>query len=87
MTHDRGLSVRAVIVACLVALGWLAVSTPGHAGSKLLRGDRSCEEECEISRARDDAQCEVAVFRERERSLCHQFVRASRDVCMRICEE
>ncbi len=47
----------------------------------------SCEEQCQLERARDDATCDEGVLSEGDRSLCHVAVQARLEVCLRICED
>lgn len=76
------------VVGCAIVSVLLAVA--GRADGRLPLpkfGEPTCEEQCRIERARDDAACDDRELRESDRAVCHDAVRARHDVCLRICED
>jgi hypothetical protein len=78
-------SVIAVFVLSLVGASGKGRGEPPS--PPRLPRDLSCEEQCQVERARDDAACEDRALQEADRGFCHQVVRARLDVCLRICED
>lgn len=76
------------VVGCAILSVLLAVA--GRADGRLPLphfGEPTCEEQCRLESARDDAACDGEVSRDGDRALCHEAVRARHDVCLRICED
>jgi hypothetical protein len=79
---------RAVVGCAIVSV--LLVVVPGRAEEQVPLprfGERTCEEQCQAERQRDDAACDDRPLREGSRVLCHDSVRARLEVCLRICED
>ncbi len=76
------------VVGCAILSVVLAVSGRAEGRLPVPRfGEPSCEEQCRMEKARDDASCDDVTPSEGDRALCHQAVEARLDVCLRICED
>lgn len=74
------------VVGCALLSVLLAGAVHAEAVPKL--GEpASCEEQCQLEKARDDAACDEGVLGEGDRALCHVSVQARLEVCLRICED
>jgi hypothetical protein len=79
---------RAVVGCAVVSLLLLVAAERAEGRLPVPRfGEPSCEEQCRLERARDDASCESGPTREAVREQCHEAVEARLDVCLRICDD
>lgn len=76
---------RAVVGCALLSL-WLGAGARAD-GLPGPRHEASCEEQCQLEQARDDAACDEGVLMEGDRALCHQAVQARLEVCLKVCED
>jgi hypothetical protein len=76
------------VVECAILSVLLAVAGRAEGRLPIPRfGEPSCEEQCRLERARDEAACDEREQRDGDRWLCHEAVRARHDVCLRVCED
>lgn len=75
------------VVGCAILSMLLVGSVRAGATPPKLRQPASCEEQCQLEKARDEAACDERPLREGDRALCHVSVQARLEVCLRICED
>ena len=77
-------AVWVVFVLAVVGMSGLGRGSPR--GRDILGADVSCEEQCLIDSALQQAGCDDRLGGD-DRTLCHQAVEAQFDVCMRYCDD